>query len=263
MSFAALKIAVPAACAQPGLVPTLLAQRFQPAVPVLRLDDVGLGCTRISLRAYPGEIVHLGGGSGPVRLRLLMRAAGFEAASSGRCEIADFDLQGLNEAQRGAVRDQHVARVLLGDRLANAATVQASLALPLVRLGQPVQDALARVAQVLEELGCAALAPLSPMQLDSPQARMALLARALASRPRLLVLEHPEHSLGHLQVSALRLALWSLCSNAHTAVLMSSDHPRLLASADRYINIDAACEPHRPRFVRADRVKAGATLGSA
>jgi putative ABC transport system ATP-binding protein len=240
MQTAALKIAVPTAHARQSLLPANPAQRFQPALPVLRLDDVGLGSTRISLRAYPGEIVHLGGGSGPVRLRLLLRAAGFEAASSGRCEIADFDLQGLNEAQRGAVRDQHVARVLLADRLADAATVQASLALPLVRLGQPVQDALAHVVQVLEELGCAALAPLSPTQLDTTQTRLALLARALACRPRLLVLEHPEHSLGHLQVSALRLALWSLCSNNHTAVLMSSDHPRLLASADRYINIDKA-----------------------
>jgi putative ABC transport system ATP-binding protein len=240
MQTAALKITAHAAHATHALALTHPVQRFQPAVPVLRLDDVGLGSARISLRAYPGEIVHLGGGSGPVRLRLLMRAAGFEAASSGRCEIADFDLQGLNETQRGAVRDQHVARVLLGDRLADAATVQASLALPLVRLGQPVQDALARVAQVLVDLGCAALAPLLPTQLDTMQTRLALLARALASRPRLLVLEHPEHSLGPLQVSALRLALWSLCCNANTAVLMSSDHPRLLSSADRYINIDKA-----------------------
>jgi predicted ABC-type transport system involved in lysophospholipase L1 biosynthesis ATPase subunit len=224
--------------AQPAWLPVQPVQRFQPAVPVLRLDDVGLGSARISLRAYPGEIVHLGGGSGPLRLRLLMRAAGFDVASSGRCEIADFDLQGLNEAQRGAVRERHVARVLLADHLPDAATVQASLALPLVRLGQPVQDALARVGQVLEELGCASLASLLPAQLDPTQTRLALLARALACRPRLLVLEHPEHGLGHLQVSALRLALWSLCSNANTAVLISSDHPRLLASADRFINID-------------------------
>jgi putative ABC transport system ATP-binding protein len=199
---------------------------------------VGLGSARISLRAYPGEIVHMSGGSNALRLRLLMRAAGFESASSGRCEIADFDLQALSEDQRGAVRDEHVARALHSDTLADATTVQASLAMPLVRQGLAVQDALARVARTLDELGASQLAQRAPAKLDQAQTRLALLARALACRPRLLVLEHPEQDLDGAAVSALRLALWALCSNVDTCVLMSSDHPRLLASADRYLNID-------------------------
>jgi putative ABC transport system ATP-binding protein len=216
------------------------ARRFKPAAAVLRLDDVGLGSTRISLRAYPGEILHLGGGSSALRLRLLMRAAGFVSGSSGRCEIADFDLQTLTEAQRAAVRDDHVARALHSDTLADAATVQASLALPLVRQGWAVQDALARVARVLQELGAGALAQQPPYTLHGAPARLALLARALACRPRLLVLEHPEQDLDAVAVSALRLALWSLCSNFDTCVFLTSDHPRLLACADRYVNIDKA-----------------------
>jgi predicted ABC-type transport system involved in lysophospholipase L1 biosynthesis ATPase subunit len=221
----------------PALPPPL--HRFAPSVPVLQLHNVGVGHHCLSLQAHAGEILHLGGGTAMARLRLLTRAAGFEMGSSGHCAMAGLALNELDSAQRQALREHHVAHVLLGDVLPAAASVQASVALPLVQQGVQIHDALTRATLSLDELGAGHLAAHVPSKLNASDVRVALLARALAQRPQLLVLEHPEAGLSAAAVSALRLALWALCSTFDTSVVMSSDHPRLLASADRYIDLDA------------------------
>jgi predicted ABC-type transport system involved in lysophospholipase L1 biosynthesis ATPase subunit len=209
-----------------------------PTQPVLKLSEVGMGEISLSVCAYAGEIVHLGGGTPAARLRVLAMAAGFGPCGSGRCEVLGHDLLELNEAQQRLLRDRHVARVFAGDHLSEAATVQAAVALPLVRLGMPLADARARAELELDTLGCVALADLRPEALGPAEAHMALMARAMALRPRLLVLEQPETGLAPTEVSAVRLGLWSLASAFGTCVLMSSSHPRLLATADRYIDLD-------------------------
>jgi predicted ABC-type transport system involved in lysophospholipase L1 biosynthesis ATPase subunit len=206
--------------------------------PVLCLRDVGVGEASLNLSAYAGEIVHLGGGSPTARLRVLAMAAGFGPCGSGHCEVLGHDLHELGEAQRRLLRERHVARVLACDHLPEAATVLAAVALPLVRQGVALLDARARAELELDALGVAALAARRLDALSRPEVRMVLLARALVTRPRLLVLEEPETELSPTAVSAVRLALWALSSAFGSCVLMSSCHPRLLASADRFVDLD-------------------------
>jgi putative ABC transport system ATP-binding protein len=216
--------------------------------PVLRVQAVGLGETRLSFSAHSGEIVHVSGGSPMTRLRLLAMAAGFDQAGSGRCEILGLDLQQLEPAERRALREAHIARVLCCDQLPNAASVVASVALPLVRQGMPITDALARAALELDALGAGDLAPRHPETLQRHEARLALIARATVTRPRLLVLEQPEEMLSPTAVSAVRLSLWALASTFGSCVLMSTAHQRLIASADRHIDLDRAGLPAQREF---------------
>ena len=209
-----------------------------PVLPVLRLRDVGVGDTCLSLSAYAGEIVHLVGGSAMAQLRVLAMAAGFGPCGSGRCEVLGHDLQELDDAQRRTLRERHVARVLACDHLPEAASVLAAVALPLVRQGVALADARARAELELDALGAGHLAPQRPATLTRPEARWVLLARALVTRPRLLVLEQPETDLPPAAVSSVRLALWALSSAFGACVLMSTGHPRLMASADRRVDLD-------------------------
>lgn len=222
----------------PASAPALTLLRSQAPQPVLRLRDVGIGEHDLNVALYPGEIAHVAGGSPSMRLRLLTMAAGLGACGSGGCELMGQDLSELDEAARRNLRDQHVARLLACDQLASAATVQAAMAMPLVRLGVPVAEARARAALELDALGYGRLADRSPESLSPAETRLALLARTMAQRPQLLVLEDPEQGLSAMEVSSVRLALWTLSSTFGTTVLLSSSHPRLLASADRFIDLD-------------------------
>jgi predicted ABC-type transport system involved in lysophospholipase L1 biosynthesis ATPase subunit len=208
----------------------------QPAV--LRLRQVGLGEVDLDLTVCRGEIVHLGGGTPVARLRVLVMAAGYCPCGSGSCEVLGFDLCTLAEAERRTLRARHLARVLRGDGLGQADTVLAAVALPMVRLGVAVAEARSRAELELDALGASALAGERPQALGRAAGRLALLARALALRPRLLVLENPEADLPPAAVAAVRLALWALSSAFGTSVLMTTEHPRLLASAGRSVDLD-------------------------
>jgi ABC-type molybdenum transport system ATPase subunit/photorepair protein PhrA len=75
--------------------------------------------------------------------------------------------------------------------------------------------------------------------------RLALLARALVGRPRLLLVERPEIGLDAGDITTLMLALGAAAA-AGSCVLMTSSHPRLAAAAHRRISLDA---PGRPEHV--------------
>jgi len=214
--------------------------------PVLRLLEVGLGERSLSLQAVGGEIVHLQGGTPGLQLRLLALAAGHADGSSGRCELLGHDVHALSAPALRGLREACVGRVLAGDRLPDAATVLACVAQPLQQQGLPYRDAVARAALELDALGAAALAPRSPASLQPAELQLALLARATALRPRLLVLQHPEIGLAPPAVEAVRLALWALSSAFETCVLMSTAHPRLAATADRCVDLDRAAAYRRP-----------------
>ena len=209
--------------------------------PVLSLRQVGVGDASLSFTVQAGELVHLTGGTPVARLRVLAMAAGFCPCGSGRCEVLGHDLCALSEHQRRQLRERHLARVLGCDHLAGADSVLAAVALPLARQGVPVAEARARAELELDSLGAGAWMDLRPEALDRAQARLVLLARALVVRPRLLVLEQPEAELPPAAISAVRLALWSLCSAFGTSVLMTTEHPRLQASAERRIDLDWRC----------------------
>jgi molybdate transport system ATP-binding protein len=79
----------------------------------------------------------------------------------------------------------------------------------------------ARVAQVLEEPGVAALARRSILELSGGEARKALLARALVARPRLLLLDEPCHGLDAPSRAAF-LALVSRVARSGTPVALAT-----------------------------------------
>jgi putative ABC transport system ATP-binding protein len=218
--------------------PSLLPRPAAHVMPVLRLQAVGLGAARLSFSAYAGEIVCLQGGTPALRLRLLWLAAGHAQGGSGSCELLGHEIHGLHSGALRALREQQVGQVLAGDTLPRLPTVLDCVAQPLLQRGVPWREALSRAALELDALGATPLAQCCPASLAPAQAHLVLLARASAPRPRLLVLERPEAGLPPTALSAVRLGLWALSSAFKTCVLMSTEHPRLAATADRCIDID-------------------------
>lgn len=208
--------------------------------PWLSLQAVGFGDTGVSFDAQPGEVVHLRGGSPVVRLRVLALLAGCAPASSGRCFLLGRDLALLDDTQRATLRQRHITHVMVADTLRGTATVLDSVAAPLLQQGWPAHEARDRAALELDALGAAALAARPVAALSLPEMRLALLARATAPQPRLLVLENPEAWLGPTALAAVRLSLWALSSAFETCVVMTTTHPRLAATADRCVDLDRA-----------------------
>ncbi len=144
-----------------------------------------------------GEIVALVGPSGCGKSTALRLLAGLEAPTRGTVRRA---------AGRG-----EVSVVFQSPTLAPWLSATANVALPLELVGVARLEARARAVDALARVGLAAAAAARPAQLSGGMAMRASLARALVTRPRLLLLDEPFAALDEITRRALAddlLAIW-------------------------------------------------------
>ncbi len=145
-----------------------------------------------------GETVALIGPSGCGKSTALRLLAGLEAPTRGR-------------VQRTPGRGE-TSVVFQGPTLMPWATAEANVALPLELAGTPKAEARARARQALALARLAGADQAKPAQLSGGMAMRASLARALVTRPKLLLLDEPFAALDEITRRALAddiQALWA------------------------------------------------------
>jgi iron(III) transport system ATP-binding protein len=158
-----------------------LAHRYG-SLPVLRGLDLSL---------QPGQIGCLLGPSGCGKTTLLRLLAGFEDVQEG-----SIQLEGARLAEPGAsvpIQQRGVGIVFQDWSLFPHLTVRQNLEFGLH--AQPVEQRRERSGHLLQVLGLADKADQHPHQLSGGQQQRTALARALAPRPRLLLMDEPFSSL--------------------------------------------------------------------
>jgi NitT/TauT family transport system ATP-binding protein len=132
----------------------------------------------LDLIVEPGELLALLGPSGCGKSTALRLMAGLTAPTTGSVERRLPDLHA-------------VGFVFQEPTLMPWATVERNVALPLKLLGVPRPEIRRRVGEQLERLGLAGFARAYPRQLSGGMRMRVSIARALAPRPRLLLLDEP------------------------------------------------------------------------
>jgi NitT/TauT family transport system ATP-binding protein len=172
-----------------------------------------------SLSIAEGEIVALVGPSGCGKSTALRLLAGLEPATAGRVERA---------AGRG-----ETAVVFQAPTLAPWLSARANCALPLELAGTPAQAAAEQADAALSRVGLAGAERARPAQLSGGMAMRVSLARALVTKPRLLLLDEPFAALDEITRRNLAddvLNLWAasrpaivfVTHNVEEAVYMAS-----------------------------------------
>jgi iron(III) transport system ATP-binding protein len=184
----------------------------------------------IDLALAEGQCLVLAGESGSGKTTLLRLIAGLDRADAGRIEI------------KGAMMDDAARIFVPAERRGLGMVFQdfalwphmsclenVALALP---AGTAKRNDAART--LLERLGVAALAPRRPAQLSGGQQQRVGIARALAARPRLLLLDEPLSSLDLATRAHLREALRETVQELGiSTVLVSHDPEDCWALADQ------------------------------
>ncbi|HEV2439144.1 MAG TPA: ABC transporter ATP-binding protein [bacterium] len=159
------------------------------AVGVTKLFGRLAAVNRVDVAIDPGEIVGLIGPNGSGKSTLVNVITGMEAPTAGRVEFAGADITGRRPA---AIARLGIARTFQIAQPFRNMSVRQNVAVPvLFRAAHAagVAEALRRADEVLGTVGLAAKRDLPASALTTPDLRRLELAKAIALRPRLMLLD--------------------------------------------------------------------------
>jgi ABC-type nitrate/sulfonate/bicarbonate transport system ATPase subunit len=165
----------------------------------------------VSLNVAPGEFVTLLGPSGCGKSTLLRLLAGLDTPDRGRLSVDGREVQKPSIA-RGLVFQDH--------RLLPWLSVSENIRLSLHTVADSAAEKARRVSELLDLVGLASFADAKPHQLSGGMSQRAAIARALAPRPRLLLLDEPLGALDSFTRSRLQSELLALWEHEKITVVM-------------------------------------------
>ncbi len=188
---------------------------------VFAVDDV-------SLDIEQGEIFALLGSSGCGKSTLLRMLAGFETPTSGQIVLGGQDIVGL------APYDRPINMMFQSYALFPHLNVWDNIAFGLRRDGMPKPDITQRVDEMLEMVQLKPYAKRKPHQLSGGQQQRVALARSLAKRPRLLLLDEPLGALDAKLRQRTQLELVHIIQRVGvTCVMVTHDQEEAMTMATR------------------------------
>ena len=204
---------------------------------VRALDDVHLS-------VQPGQLVAVIGPSGSGKSSLLAVAGALTPPTSGHVRIAGVDLAELNRRQLTRLRRDHIGFVFQAANLIPALTAVDQLRLPLTfARTEEVRDP----AGLLEEVGMAHRADRRPHQLSGGERQRVGIARALVTRPQLLLVDEPTAALDRQRSQEIAgLLAHETHEHGVATVMVTHDHA-LLHHCDRVLEMtDGVLSEHAP-----------------
>ncbi|WP_350359373.1 polyamine ABC transporter ATP-binding protein [Vreelandella sp. SM1641] len=195
-----------------------LSKRFDDA---LAVDDVNLQVKR-------GEIFALLGGSGSGKSTLLRMLAGFETPSEGRVLLDGENITAMPPHKRP------INMMFQSYALFPHMTVAQNIAFGLRQDKLPKTDIDARVAQMLKLVHMERFAKRKPHQLSGGQRQRVALARSLAKRPKLLLLDEPMGALDKKLRTEMQLEVVEIIEQVGvTCIMVTHDQEEAMTMADR------------------------------
>ena len=174
-----------------------------------------------------GTVTAVMGRSGSGKSTLLHILGGLLPPVTGKVFVGETDLYALSEDARAELRSSSLGIVPQQLMSLRALTVRENVLLSALLYGRE-QGVSAHADALMERLGIAHLAQVYPSELSGGELRRMMIARALAGRPQILLLDEPT---GDLDAENTRrvLELVRETAGAGTAVLLVT-HERAAAS---------------------------------
>ena len=190
----------------------------------------------VDLEIHKGEFLFLTGPSGAGKTTLFRMLSAFDKPSSGRVEVAGFDLSKLTAEDLPQFR-RRIGVVFQDFRLLRNNTVRDNVGLPLRVRGDRPSAATRRVDEMLDLVGLTYKRDQFPPQLSGGEQQRVAIARALIHQPGLLIADEPTGNLD----PELREGIMDLLAKANaqgtTVFVATHDHDLVRRRARRVVEI--------------------------
>ena len=210
------------------------------AVPVQALRGV-------SLAIEPGEFTVIAGPSGSGKTTLLNLLGALDVPTEGRVFFEGQDLSTLSRRERARLRLYKIGFVFQAYNLIPVLTALENVEFVLLLQGVPERERRRRALEVLEQLGIGELAHKRPHEMSGGQQQRVAVARAVVSRPRLVLADEPTANLDSATGARLLDLMEQLNREQGVTFVFSSHDPQVIERGRRLLRL------HDGRIEREER----------
>jgi putative ABC transport system ATP-binding protein len=155
---------------------------------------------------------------------------------SGRYLLDGLDVADLDERQQSVLRNRQIGFIFQSFNLIPRTSAFANVELPMVYAGVSRRDRRARTLAALDVVGLSHRTDSRPNQLSGGQQQRVAVARALVTRPALLLADEPTGNLDTASTDDVLELFDGLHATGRTIVLITHDH-EVAERADRTVTV--------------------------
>ncbi|NTV11297.1 MAG: ATP-binding cassette domain-containing protein [Zoogloea sp.] len=176
----------------------------------------------VSFQVSAGELAVVSGHSGAGKSTLLRLIAAIDRPTSGRVLVKGQDVGRLAHRAIPYLR-RKLGLILQENRLLLDRSAADNVMLPLIIAGTPWREAVKRTAAALERVGLAGRAGAMPVALSGGEQQRLAIARAIVSRPPVLIADEPTAHLDEAYAREIAALLQSFNESGVTVLVTTHD----------------------------------------
>lgn len=190
----------------------------------------------VTLEVYEGEFTAIVGPSGSGKTTLLNLVGALDRATDGELTVLDRDIGPMSRRERADLRLRSLGFVFQAYNLVPVLTARENVEFVLELQGVGSERSQ-RATEILEHLGLGEFADRRPNELSGGQQQRVAVARAVVSRPKLVLADEPTANLDGENAEILLKTMGELNRREGITFIFSTHDPRVVAHALRVVTL--------------------------
>ena len=186
-------------------------------------DDRVRALDHANLHIYPQEFVSIIGPSGSGKSTIMNIIGCLDIADAGEYLLDGLPIESYSENQLAKIRNEKIGFVFQQYNLIPKLTAEENVELPLIYQKVPKKERMERVKEALNKVNMYPRAKHLPTELSGGQQQRVSIARAIVTRPRLILADEPTGALDSKTSKEIIDIFHDLHSQGNTIVLITHD----------------------------------------
>ena len=194
--------------------------------------------TSVDFEVDAGERVAIVGRSGAGKSTLLHILAGLLDPDGGNVVVMGKELSGASSAERARIRNRHMGFVYQFHHLLPEFSARENIAMPMLLAGKSVAEAAGRADELLRKVDLVDRAEHRPHELSGGERQRVSVARAVATRPAVVLADEPTGNLDNDNATRVFDLLTALGESSRSALILVTHDEAIAGQMDRRLVLD-------------------------